>query len=512
MIFKNGFAIIKAGRSIACLQINSCRFFAGRVDISVKTAAAYIRVSTDDQVEFSPDSQLEKIKLYAERNQILLPKEFIFLDEGISGRNAAKRPAFNEMIGLAKRKPKPFDMILVWKYSRFARNREDSVVYKSMLRKDLNIDVVSISEDVGDDKMSILFEAMIEAMDEYYSINLAEEVKRGMTEKAKRGGVLSIPPFGYRTENNAFVTVPEEAEIIRKVFSDYIHGKGLLTIAKELNAMGVKTHRGNRIENRTVEYWLNNPIYIGKTRWNPDGKLSRNYDSSSPIISDGTHEPIIDEKTWEKVRKRVKERKNKFGKYYNSDRKNLSHWLTGIARCGKCGAVLSNQGGYFGCSNRGRGTCGGVGYISAKKLDKIILSALSDLTLPNATLEFTEVNAETHSNDDEKIISARIQRLKIRLERVKNAYEGGADTLDEYKASKKNILDEMDNLNNLLQSKNAKVSKSEPLPEEKLRRLKEILGDDGISNTEKNRIARTIFKEIVKCGDDGKTLKCVFWR
>lgn len=106
-----------------------------------------------------------------------MPKEFIFLDEGISGRNAAKRPAFNEMIALAKRKPKPFDVILVWKYSRFARNREDSVVYKSMLRKDLNIDVVSISEDVGDDKMSVLFEAMIEAMDEYYSINLAEEVK-----------------------------------------------------------------------------------------------------------------------------------------------------------------------------------------------------------------------------------------------------------------------------------------------------------------------------------------------
>ena len=64
----------------------------------MKVAAAYIRVSTDDQIEFSPDSQLEKIKLYAERNQMLLPKEFIFMDEGISGRNTKKRPAFNTMI------------------------------------------------------------------------------------------------------------------------------------------------------------------------------------------------------------------------------------------------------------------------------------------------------------------------------------------------------------------------------------------------------------------------------
>ena len=186
----------------------------------MKVAAAYIRVSTDDQIEFSPDSQLEKIKLYAERNQMLLPKEFIFMDEGISGRNTKKRAAFNTMIGLAKRKPKPFDVILVWKYSRFARNREDSVVYKSMLRKELNIDVISISEDVGDDKMSILFEAMIEAMDEYYSINLAEEVKRGMTEKAKRGGVLSIAGYGYKVVNGEYVIVPEEAEIIKK--KDYL--------------------------------------------------------------------------------------------------------------------------------------------------------------------------------------------------------------------------------------------------------------------------------------------------
>ena len=100
----------------------------------MKVAAAYIRVSTDDQLEYSPDSQLEKIRLYAERNQILLPKEFIFVDEGISGRKTKNRPAFNEMIGLAKRNPKPFDVILVWKFSRFARNREDSIVYKSMLK------------------------------------------------------------------------------------------------------------------------------------------------------------------------------------------------------------------------------------------------------------------------------------------------------------------------------------------------------------------------------------------
>ena len=481
----------------------------------MKVAAAYIRVSTDDQLEYSPDSQLEKIKLYAEKNQILLPEEFIFVDEGISGRKTKNRPAFNEMIGLAKCNPKPFDVILVWKFSRFARNREDSIVYKSMLRKERNIDVVSVSEDIGDDKLSILIEAIIEAMDEFYSINLAEEVKRGMTEKAKRGGVLSIPGFGYKVENGEYVIVPEEAEIIRKVFNDYLNKKGFLTIAKELNAMGVKTHRNCKIENRTIDYWLHNMLYIGKICWSPNGKRSRNYNLEDMIISDGHHEPIIDMETWDKTQERLVKQKEKYGKYYNSDRKDLSHWLTGILRCEKCGKVLSYQGGYFGCSERSRGKCDGVGYIKAEKIANIILNILSEIELPNVELEFADPNSvkEVNINDDSRIISAQIQRLEIRLERVKLAYEDGVDTLEEYKAKKKAITDEIAKLKEMLDQSQEEEPKEEVKVDKKeLRRLTEVLKDADVSNVEKNNMARTIFKEIIKGGNDGKRLKCVFWR
>ena len=132
----------------------------------MKKAACYIRVSTDDQLEYSPDAQLREIKKYAANHDMQLDENFIFMDEGISGRKTRNRTAFNTMIGTAKITPKPFDVILLWKFSRFARNREDAIVYKSMLRK-LDIEVISITESIGDDKMSILVEAMIEAMDEY---------------------------------------------------------------------------------------------------------------------------------------------------------------------------------------------------------------------------------------------------------------------------------------------------------------------------------------------------------
>lgn len=80
----------------------------------MRTAAAYIRVSTDGQLEYSPDSQLKVIRDYAQKHDFLLPEAYIFREEeGISGKEAKKRPAFMRMIGIAKQKPKPFDCIIL---------------------------------------------------------------------------------------------------------------------------------------------------------------------------------------------------------------------------------------------------------------------------------------------------------------------------------------------------------------------------------------------------------------
>ena len=111
----------------------------------MKIGACYIRVSTDDQGELSPDTQLLEIQKYAKQHGIILNKEFVFVDEGISGKKAKNRPAFQEMIGTAKKKPKPFDVILLWKFSRFSRNQEEAIVYKGLLRKDCGIEVISIT-------------------------------------------------------------------------------------------------------------------------------------------------------------------------------------------------------------------------------------------------------------------------------------------------------------------------------------------------------------------------------
>ena len=261
-----------------------------------KICAAYIRVSTDDQVEYSPDSQLELLREYAKRNDLLLPDEFVFRDEGISGRTAEKRPGFMRLIATAKEKPRPFETILVWKFSRFARNQEESIVYKSLLKKENDIDVVSISEPLAEGPFGGLIERIIEWFDEYYSIRLSGEVTRGMTERARRGKHNSVAPFGYRMEEGELVAVPEEEAVVRQVYRSFLQGKTILSIVKSLNDDGILTRRGKTWENRTVRYLLTNPVYTGKVRWNPEGP--NNYHlrcghGEETMIVPGSHRAIV---------------------------------------------------------------------------------------------------------------------------------------------------------------------------------------------------------------------------
>ena len=183
----------------------------------LRIAAAYIRVSTDDQVELSPASQLVEIRKWAASHGYIVPDEYVYRDEGITGRKVVGRDAFRQMIGMAKTKPKPFDAILLWKFSRFARNRDDAVMYKSILRKQLGIDVLSISEPMADGKMGIITEALIEAMDEYYSLNLAEEVRRGMEEAAKRGKLQATPAYGYTVKEHILAPIEPEATHVKEI-------------------------------------------------------------------------------------------------------------------------------------------------------------------------------------------------------------------------------------------------------------------------------------------------------
>lgn len=413
-----------------------------------KIAAAYIRVSTDDQVEYSPDSQRKAILSFAKRNGYYVPEEYIFADEGISGRST-KRPAFQRMIGIAKQKPKPFDVILVWKFSRFARNREDSIVYKSMLRKQCDIDVISISEQLGEDKTSILIEALLEAMDEYYSINLAEEVVRGMSEKARRGGIMGSLAFGYKSEGGKIVPDPQTAPIVQKIFADYDNGSGFRQIAHWLNGSGITTKNGNRWDNRGVEYILRNVTYTGRTHWTPGGTKGPHAEKieDSTIISEVTHTPIIDEATFQRVQDRIAEQKQRYGYKAHPSHGRL-FMLKGLVRCSSCGATLTNGGnGGVQCHRYATGLCKESHYVTFGKLNQLVIDKLqSDIETGRFKTVVSSADTAGRSSADADLIVAEIARVKNKLLRAKEAYQAGVDTLDEYRENKTALQAQIDSL------------------------------------------------------------------
>ncbi len=398
----------------------------------MKIAAAYIRVSTDDQTEYSPAAQLRELHEYALQHNLLLDDRYVYADEGISGRRAEKRPSFMQMISDAKRKEHPFDVVLVHKFDRFARSREDSIVYKSMLKR-VGVEVVSINEPLSEGSYSGVMEAIYESFAEAYSINLAQEVRKGMTEKALRGEPQIAPPFGYRLENKVFVPHEIEAPLVVQIFERFAAGEGLFPIAKWMNDQGHTTHRGNPFENRTIEYILRNPVYIGMLRWNPKHRSCRNFNDPDILTVKAQHQQLIDQALWNAVQRRMDEVKAKW-KYHGRPNADRKHWLCGIVRCASCGTTLVFcKPHYLKCNNYIRGRCNQSQHIAIEILSEALLSKLRKDLFTEQVPVFRFIHPSNSSEDKLQALRRNISRIERKRTRLTEAYLNEAISLDDYK-------------------------------------------------------------------------------
>ena len=402
-------------------------------------AGAYIRVSTDDQAELSPETQLEEIRKYAQREGFILLQDQIYIDSGISGKKAERRPEFMRMIATAKEKDCPFSVILLWKYSRFARNQEESIFYKSILRSKCGIDVVSITEPLIAGPFGSLIERIIEWMDEFYSIRLSQEVNRSMSVNAQRGKLQCTASFGYRVENGRLVPEEDEAQLVRRIFDSFIAGKGLYPIARELNDLGVRTHRGNQFENRTVEYILRNPVYIGKLRWNPTGRTRRDFANENIIVADAEHEPLVSLETWDTAQRRLDEVKAQWG-YKARPTSDLKSWLSGLVRCSACGATLIfSKPHYYKCNNYARGRCTHSQHIHADLLEKALLSRLEADARTSDKLGYEITYTTRSGGNDLARLEAAQKQIQTKKSRLQDAYLSGVLELADFAAAKRDL-------------------------------------------------------------------------
>jgi DNA invertase Pin-like site-specific DNA recombinase len=474
----------------------------------LRIGAAYIRVSDERQDEYSPDSQLKKIREYAAKDGYMIPDEYVFYDDGISGRSVKKRDDFNRMIATAKDKSHPFDKIYVWKFSRFARNQEEAIVYKSLLAKN-KVYVVSVSEPIQEGHFGALQERIIEWMDEFYSINLSGEVIRGMTEKAARGEPTCPPPFGYIIRDGRYY--PDEdsgkADVVREIFTRYANGAKQRDIAVMLGDRGIRTKYGKMPEVRWINYVLRNPCYIGKIRWSLDGaRAVSKYDFNNEKIMtvDGHHEPLIPLELWDSVQKLLDLQKRTYPKYAKKDQP-VGYMLKGLVRCSSCGATLARgaisskkQKVYcMQCCNYARGSCHTSHSITIPKIEAAVIEGLKAAL---GTKQFAIAPAAKKPQkksdpaliDYDKLISVEERRLV----RAKEAYLAEIDSIEQYAQNKKEITEK---INDLIARRDKEIVKEIDIDAfaKKVAGIVEFIEREDVTVTAKNEALHTIIEKIV---------------
>ena len=471
----------------------------------LRIGAAYVRVSDERQDEYSPDSQLKKIRENAAKDGYFIPDEYVFYDDGISGKSVKRRDDFNRMIAIAKEKDHPFDRIYVWKFSRFARNQEESMVYKNLLQKK-GVSVKSVSEPVPEGPFGSLIERIIEWMDEFYLINLGVEVTRGMNEKVSRGEPAVPAPFGYLNAEKTYIPDDESgaADVVREIFQRYADGEKQREIAVSLGQRGIRTDRGNMPENRWIDYILWNPAYIGKIRWTPDGSKvvsKRDYTNENIQIIDGNWQPLISMELWEKVQGMLAAQKKAYPKYAKRQQP-IQYMMKGLVRCSACGGTLAMSANgskksparYLQCCNYAKGRCHTSHCISAPKVENaFILGLRKAVKEKRFTITPKPKNKPTTPEIDyDKLISIEEKKLV----RAKEAYLAEIDTIEQYKQNKADIEKRI---------KELKAKRDEDTFHEvdvdafakKVMGIVEFIERDDVTEESKNEALHTIIEKVV---------------
>ena len=418
--------------------------------ISTSRVAIYARCSDAKQAErdLSIPAQIDEARRWASSNRCEVVHEYI--EPGESARTD-DRPAFQQMIEDAGRKPRPFDVVLVWKFNRFARSRKDSVGYKYKLRR-RGVRVVSINEPISDDPVGRMVEGVLESLDEFYSDNLAEDVMRGMRKNAEMGFFNGgVPPVGYRVRHTegarsgrgVLEPDPEYGPIVKRIFASCLAGEGSKNVASSLNEDGFSTPRGKPWRTQGVLNVLRNEVYTGTRVWGKEAKARYSGEPPEPVRVAGAHAPLVSVEDFQRAQAMVAARSRR---RVHPRRLGRRYLLSGLLVCSACGkayighAAKSGKVHYYGCGTKirsGAAACSGK-LLNVKRAEATVADELRRLVLtPEHVAELVEMVNEELANRgeaaDEELgpLDAQYADARRRLERLYDAVETGKVDMDD---------------------------------------------------------------------------------
>ena len=396
-------------------------------------AALYARVSTEEQVDgFSIDAQLRAMRAYASAKDWQVVGDYV--DAGYSARSDA-RPLFKAMVADAK--ARRFDIILVHKLDRFSRRREDAVTYKALLKR-AGVSVISVSEPLDPDSpVAVIVEGVLEAVNEWYSVNLGREVAKGRKQRAEQGLWNGDLPFGYvKGDDGMAQAVPEEAHVIRQAFEMYASGRCTYQqVATWLNQTSFRPRVKRRDRRDRQYFWskdtvkgmLRNPFYLGLTKYKGQ-------------VLPGRHEAIIPQELFDRCQEMRK--KHHRGPWSFTPR-HRTYLLGGVVRCAACGTRLWAQHlsgrDYYREESALRGIpCpNGKGIVRAEVIETQVERIITSLRLPPSwkalVVQYLQASEEREGATRER------GRLQDRLRRLQHLYLDGYPE-EEYRREKEAIL------------------------------------------------------------------------
>ena len=337
----------------------------------MKTAVIYARYSCDAQTEQSIEGQLRVCEDYAKNNDILILDTYI--DRAMTGTNDM-RPDFQRMIRDSAKKQ--WTYVLVYKLDRFSRNKYEATVHKNTLKNN-GVKVVSAMENIPDSPEGIILESLLEGMNQYYSAELAQKVRRGMRETRLKGNYQGGHlPYGYVAFEKKVIIDEEKAEVVRFIFEQFANGVIVKDIIATLTANGI-LHKGKPFPMNTIYGILKKEKYSGS------------YMLGDELV-DKIYPPIISQEVFTKVRAKVNA--NKYGKRSVAVVYLLRHKM----KCGYCGESIIAECGtsergdrryYYKCHGRKnlRNGCKQKAY-RKETLEKFVLdSIITELKKPHQT-------------------------------------------------------------------------------------------------------------------------------
>lgn len=390
----------------------------------MQNAVIYARYSSHGQNEQSIEGQIEECQEYC--NLMGFNVVNIYYDKALSGKYDESRTNFLKMI--ADSKKGLFQYIVVWKLDRFARNRYDSAIYKKELSKK-GIRVLSAKQQISPTNEGIFYEAILEANDEYYSLNLSTNVKRGQRQSVEKGLFvgghclfgykIKKIPIGSRYESKVEIN-EETAPIVKFIFEEYAKGTSKKQIVDQLNAKGFKNFNGKPFNINNFQHALTNPKYTGKF-----------YFGENKILCDNAYPPLISQELFDKVQVRLKANKHSSGK----GKAKIENLLTGKAYCGHCGAPLVGTSGkgkagnkfyYYNCAKKYKyHTCDKnvekKGFLEWWITEQTVEYVLQPTRLDFIAGRLVEEYKKTTSHAEIKSLEIRINELDIAMQKAVDA-------------------------------------------------------------------------------------------